>query len=147
MTFRWPWSLFACSVVAGSLILGCSSEVKSVPITGTVKFNSQPVEIGLIEFYPIAPTIGAMAGSPIEKGAYSISATNGLRAGGKYSVQITASRKTGKKVANIMGGGAGQIDLYEQYLPAKYNKESKLEVTLSAPNQRKFDFDLTGNAK
>lgn len=146
MTFWRQWCLIACSLTVG-LIPGCTPAVKTVPISGVVKFNSKPIEKGLIEFYPIAPTKGPMEGRPIEQGAYTVPVTSGLRDGGKYLVRITASRKTGKKVANIMGGGGDQLDLYEQYLPAKYHKDSKLEISLADQNKRKFDFDLTGDEK
>ncbi len=88
-----------------------------------------------------------MAGSSIEKGAYAIPTESGLQIGGKYIVRITATRKTGKQAANIMGGGGSAIDLFEQYLPATYNKQSTLEITVSDRNKRKFDFDLKAAGK
>ncbi|MDB5337936.1 MAG: hypothetical protein JWN70_3555 [Planctomycetaceae bacterium] len=145
MTFRRQWRLVAC-VAAVSLFMGCQSQVMTVPITGVIKLNSQPIEKGLIEFYPMGTTTGSMTGGDIEKGAYSLPAVSGLRAGGKYRVQITASRKTGKQAADLMRG-SGMIDLYEQFVPAKFNRESELELTLSDPNKRKFDFDLKGEVK
>ncbi len=147
MTLCRQLGLIACSLAVG-LIPGCTPAVKTVPISGVVKFNSKPIEKGLIEFYPIEPTKGGMEGRPIEQGAYTVPPTSGLKDGGKYLVRITASRKTGKKVANIMGGGGGpDLDLYEQFLPAKYHSDSKLEISLADQNKRKFDFDLTGEEK
>jgi hypothetical protein len=141
MISRMQLCLVASSLVVG-LVSGCGPAVTTVPVTGVVQFDSKPLDKGLIEFYPVAPTIGAMAGSTIEKGAYAVPFESGLQIGGKYIVRITATRKTGKQAANIMGGGGSAIDLFEQYLPATYNKQSTLEITVSDRNKRKFDFDL-----
>lgn len=146
MMVRAQFYLLATWLLCGC-IAGCGSASTMVPVTGVVKFDSKPLDTGLIEFYPVAPTPGAMAGSSINQGAYSIPADKGLQIKGKYTVKITATRKIGKQVANIMSPAGGQMDLFEQYLPAAYNTKSKLEITIPEGDQRKFDFELNGDGK
>jgi hypothetical protein len=55
-------------------------------------------------------------------------------------VEITASRKTGR-VVMAEGFGDETIDESEQFIPAKYNAESTLEVEIKA-GRNTADFDL-----
>ncbi|HEY4263408.1 MAG TPA: hypothetical protein VGM98_24810 [Schlesneria sp.] len=146
MTVRISRNLAAAFAVCG-LMAGCGAAKTTVPISGVVKLDTKPLEKGLIEFLPIAPTPGAMGGSSIENGAYSIPADHGLQIGGKYTVRITATRKTGQQAANIMGSAGGVMDLFEQFLPEEYNTQSKLEAAITDASKRKFDFDLVSEAK
>ena len=67
---------------------------------------------------------------------------------GKFRVEITASRKTGKQIpdpAAMMdtSEGNGMIDQYEQYIPPRYNKRSELTVEVTDDGPNEFDFPLT----
>lgn len=146
MTSRIQCYLAACGLGL-ILIAGCGAPVTMVPVTGTVTYDSKPLEQGLIEFYPVAPTPGAMAGASIERGAYSVPGDKGLQVKGKYTVKITATRKSGKQTTNILPGGSGQMDLYEQFLPETYNTKSKLEAAIADPSKRKFDFNLKADGQ
>jgi hypothetical protein len=48
---------------------------------------------------------------------------------GKFRVEITAIRKTDKKVQDPI---LGLVPLEEQYIPAKYNDSSQLEIDVPA---------------
>jgi len=61
---------------------------------------------------------------------------------GKFRVEITAMRPSGKMVPNRFTGNMMMLE--EQYVPDKYNKNSQLELTV--PSERGTvakDFELT----
>jgi hypothetical protein len=64
---------------------------------------------------------------------------------GKYTVRITADRPTGKTAAALASsGGQAPTQVYEQYIPAKFNERSELTVEIGAEPDAVHDFALTG---
>ena len=61
---------------------------------------------------------------------------------GKFRVEITALRPTGKQFRDLVGN---MVTLEEQYIPAKYNAESKLEAEIGADGPRHLEFAITSN--
>ena len=61
---------------------------------------------------------------------------------GQFRVKITAQRNTGRQATDPYRGG--KYDVQEQYLPARYNRKSQLEATLTPEGANVFDFDLKG---
>ncbi len=88
----------------------------------------------MIQFRPLSGTPGPTAGGEIRDGRFAITAERGTFAG-KFRVEITARRKTGRKTHDELAGTT--LDEYEQYLPSRYNSESDLivEVTEAGPNE------------
>jgi hypothetical protein len=126
-----------------ALCLGCGS--KTIRIEGTVTYNGKPISEGTIEFLPIEGTSGPSVGGKIKEGRYEFSTDKGLTRGGRYQVLISALAKTGRKVPNIMKPGGPPMELSENYIPAMYNSESNLKVTLSKDSTTNtFDFPLQG---
>ena len=70
-------------------------------------------------------------------GKFSIPAAGGTFAG-KFRVEITASRPSGKKVADRFTGKL--VDSYEQFIPRKYNTESQLTADVKAGAENRFEF-------
>jgi hypothetical protein len=111
-------------------------------VSGVVSFDGEPVEEGQIIFTPQGKE-GNVAGAMIEDGAYSIPREKGPVAG-PHSVSITASRKTGqKKKAPVPAPPGEMIELREEYIPAKYNRQTTLSVEIEVGDNPDVDFELT----
>jgi hypothetical protein len=120
---------------------GCGSNVWR-PVSGTVKFDGEPVAEGSISFEP-ADGKGPSAGGSIQDGEYLVAR---LMSGRKI-VRIVGVRKTGKKVQRPMTGpggpsGGATIDEVESYIPAIYNTQSTLTCEVVGDGQNRIDFDL-----
>lgn len=114
-------------------IVGCSRS-SLCTVTGSVSFNGQPVKDGSIRFFPIEGTEGNGAVTTIQNGQFHTNSESKLRSG-KYMVQITATRKTGRtiKPKEVMPGDSGSpIEEEVQIIPPKYNTKSELRVELHA---------------
>ena len=141
----WYWSRWVCllTVASGSALLsGCGrSDSDRVEIKGTVTLNNNPVEMGLVSFRPQPGTASPSAGAKIVDGKYSVAPEGGLLPG-KFRVEITASRPTGKEVNTRFSDQP--VILQQQYIPDKYNKNSQLEITIP-PDAGKIteNFELT----
>ncbi len=121
--------------------LGCSSGSDRVAIFGKVTFDGQPVDNGQIVFAP--QSTGHTAVAPIVAGAYAVPAEKGASPGASYTVRITADRPTGKKIqASGYAAGDPPQEVYEQYIPAKYNESSELQFDVGAESEVVKDFDL-----
>jgi hypothetical protein len=120
---------------------GCGDNDGRLSVSGNVKLDGKPLPEGSIEFLPIAGTGGPTAGATIEEGKYRIAAGRGLFAG-QFRVKITAQRNTGRQATDPYRGV--KYDVQEQYLPARYNRKSQLEATLTPEGANVFDFDLKG---
>ena len=111
------------------MFVGCGSDDGRATVRGSVTFDGVPLDAGVIALVPEPGSSGSAAGGEIESGSYSISSDGPLP--GKYMVQITASRKTGQMVEQT-----------EQYIPAKYNKNTELIVEIESGSNR-CDFELS----
>lgn len=135
----WAWIMLATA-------LGCGGqELGKVVVTGKVTFEGVPVENGEIRFYPTKETIGPVSGAPIVNGQFEAKAKGGVPLG-THQVQIRGYRAAGagpdisSSPAAAPGDATGPA---EQYLPAKYNDDSTLTLTVgSDANPLAKDFDL-----
>ena len=128
-------------IVVGACLLltvGCGQPGNRLGLNGTVTLDGEPLEVGSIAFLPGSDTKGPTAGGRISEGQFSVAADKGIFEG-EFRVAITASRKTGRQEKDPFGN---PFDVREQYLPARYNRQSELtaEVTSSGPNE--FEFAL-----
>jgi len=125
---------FAALLGVGVVLLitsGCgpSDGIPTYPVTGTVTFAGQPVEVGTIVFDPVDQV--------------SPSAMGGIQDG-----QITANVPAGEMIIRITAVRLLDIrDQYgeritESYIPGQYNKKSKLRETVSPDAENHFVFDL-----
>lgn len=116
-------------ILALVLFAGCGgSEEKRFTVTGNVSYAGKPVETGSISFVPADPALSP-DGAPIENGAYTCAVRPG-----KMKVQITGSKRVKPKK-----GDDPNLELYEDYIPAKFNLESALEVEVSTNMTKDFD--------
>lgn len=110
-------------------------------IGGTVTLEGQPLKEGPISFFPQLDTKGPTAGASIVDGKFTINAKKGPLPG-KFHVQITATRLTGRKII-APPPTEGTVDEIEQYLPARYNTMSELEAELTDEGPNHFEYDLS----
>ena len=96
------------AAVLAAALSGCSSQAT---VKGTVRFDGQPVENGGITFIP-AGAGGQKAGAEIRNGTYEIPRDR-APAPGKYKVEVTWNKKTGKQVT-VPGDPGNKIDETQQ---------------------------------
>ena len=100
-------------------------------VTGTVKWQGEPVEKGDIIFDPVERKTRAEA-TKIVGGNYS------LRIGaGKMKVRIFASRELPGKVSKDMNA-----PVLEHYIPPEFNRQTTLEAEVLPRDDNQFSFDL-----
>lgn len=141
-----PRHRLVCIVLVAALA-GCNKGgLTKVIISGDVTYNGQPVTNGEILFYPTGDTQGPVSGAPIKDGHYEASGKGGVPVG-THRVVIHGYRapknnsKTGAQSMAAMGEEGGTR---EQYLPAKFNEKSALEMKVEASKSRDTkDFQLT----
>lgn len=110
--------------------LGCGGD-GMVVASGSVTFDGHPLAEGAISFYP-ADTRDGPQGGRIRDGRFQLRCRPG-----KHRVEILASRP--KVGAQELTPGMAPL---EQYIPARYNDASSLEVEVSSKSGQQFTFDL-----
>lgn len=119
------------------ILAGCGAAYPGrVEVSGSVSYDGEPIEDGLIRFIPEGATRGSIAQGKIIDGQYHIDHLGGV-AVGTNRVEI---RAYDPKVPEPMGPG---IPPREQLLPERFNKESELITTVE--NSRsviELNFDL-----
>jgi hypothetical protein len=129
------WLLAPCWVVL-ALAVGCSSEKRSLEVTGKATYNGEAMPNGDIMFIPEDKKVAPEAGV-IKDGTYKIKLQPG-----KYRVEIRAVRPTGKQIPSAAGPGETVPEVAD-YIPEEYNTNSKLTADANAAKTT-FDFDLKG---
>jgi hypothetical protein len=119
------------------LICGCGGPGAREAITGTVTFDGKPLDKGEITLIPQTNTKGPTAGAEIVGGKFTIPAAGGTFAG-KFRVEITASRPTGRKGIDRLTGTP--MSGSEQYIPSRYNTESQLTADVKAGAENRLEF-------
>lgn len=115
-----------------------------IAVSGNVTFQGQSVPGGTIYFVPCDGTEGLPANASIKDGRYHMK-TNGGLSSGDYNVKIEAYRHVGVPLQAVLGTGPEQqMQSREQYIPAKYNTNTELKLTVeSGSGTIKQDFDLS----
>ena len=121
---------------------GCGSKSRwqHAAVEGKVTLDGVPIERGAINFIPTGQTQGVATGAAIENGQYHIAAADGPVVG-MNRVEISAPRKTGRKVQAAMSDPGKTMDETVEAVPAKYNRTSTLEREIK-PEKNVLDFDL-----
>ncbi|MEX1042627.1 MAG: hypothetical protein WDZ51_18480 [Pirellulaceae bacterium] len=103
------------------------------PVQGTVTYQGQPIENGMIVFFPTQRGGGAEAGMKIVDGAFAGKATAGAK-----RVSIQANRPASPVEDEDESLHRGE----EQYIPAKYNEASKMECEILPQANEGLEFHL-----
>ena len=118
-------------------ILGCgrTSDMPRAIVEGTVTYDGQPIEKGRIRFEPLPGTRGNLSVGVIDHGEYRIDDFGGVPVG-KHRIELYSYDP------NDPAGGPGGPPP-KQFLPAKYNYESTIELEIEAtPSPVVHDFTL-----
>ncbi|MEW4566036.1 hypothetical protein AB1K70_26200 [Bremerella sp. JC770] len=122
------------------LTAGCGGDgIPRAAVQGTVTYDGDPVESGVIMFIP--ETVAPVA-LKITDGHYDSESDVNDRRGaviGHCSVQIFANRRTGRSYTDVMTGD--KMEETKQFLPAKYNERTELTADVESGRQT-IDFDL-----
>ncbi len=122
---------------------GCGSQTTTMRVWGDASYDGQPIESGQIVLSPIEGTGGPSTGAAIERGKYDLRQEDGARAGGTYRVEITAYGTERTYTPNASGKGP-TTTIREQFVPARYNRESQLRLKVSGvSDENRHDFELT----
>jgi hypothetical protein len=132
-----PMRLTRCSLLSLLLATGCGGPDNRGEISGTVRFNGEPLATGSISFVPTGQNSGPTSGALIAGGTYHVPRDKGA-AVGENRVMIRSVAKTGRK---IVSGHGDLVDERRQIIPAKYNDASELVRTVQ-PSSNQLDFDL-----
>jgi predicted small lipoprotein YifL len=113
-----------------AMVTGCgkSGPVK-YPVQGEVRFKNAPIDNGTMTLIPKSSS-ARTAVSSIVNGKYKTEVT-----AGDWTVNIRAVREKGKP--DPKGGETPR----EQYIPAKFNSDSKVVVTVPS-EKNEFNYDL-----
>ncbi len=124
-----------------SALVGCSGAVvEKAEVEGTVTYNGNPVETGMIRFLPKDGTVGPMAAGAISFGKYKVTAIGGVPIG-KHKVEIEAwVERPDLRPANVPMAPMPR----EAYIPEKYNTSTELEATVVSGSTAPIDFELEG---
>jgi hypothetical protein len=116
-------------------LIGCGKSDGRIAIKGNVVLDGVPLTDGTVTFFPVSGGSGVSSGGSIKQGLY----TSDIMPG-KYVVQITANRKTGKMLT--LSPDDPPLEEFEQYIPDKYNKNSELTIDVENKSKQTFDFTL-----
>ena len=123
--------LSASFVIA--LLAGCSSKPAGGTVKGTVTLDGQPLASGQILFVAVDQS------SPSAEAAITAGAFEALVPPGEKRVEIRAPKVTGKKKMYDTPDSP-TVDTVVELLPAKYNVNSELKMTVDGSTQeQKFD--------
>jgi len=110
--------------------VGCGkSGPPKYPVQGEIRFKRTPIENGTMTLIPKS-SAARTAMTPIVNGKYKTEVT-----AGDWTVNIRAVREKG--TPDPKGGEVPR----EQYIPSRYNGESKVVITLPSENSE-FNYDL-----
>lgn len=110
-------------------LAGCGPPNDKVLVSGTVTWDGKPIPTGQIELF-LPQRIPAGAG-PIANGRFKF-----LSKTGNVTVEIHANR------ARAITGKAESTRSHEQYVPARYNRQTELTAELVPPGPVSLKFDL-----
>jgi hypothetical protein len=139
--------LLACLVLmpasAAMFSAGCGGaddDHPRQPVSGTVKFQGEPLKSGLIQFQPASADASTAGGAGIVDGQYSISRAEGL-VPGSYRVSITS---LGAAATPLPAGATpgDPVMKVKEPIPARYNATTELKAQVTKEGPNKFDFDL-----
>jgi hypothetical protein len=121
-------------LAACSLIFGCDSgkrgEPAKFPVKGTVTIDGKPLPQGLVYLKTVAT--GAIDTFDVKEGKFEGKAQQGER-----RVEVCVYEKVPPKPNDPMSR-----ETQKNTIPARYNRDSKLTVTVSPSGPNEFEFQV-----
>jgi hypothetical protein len=132
-------TLLGLAGAAAIVLTGCGDG--RVRVSGTVVYESKPLELGIISFEP-ADGVGPTTGGLITDGEYDLTG-NARSTTGEKIVRIVGSRKSGRKLPAPPPSPPGtMIDEMIQCIPKQYNEKSILKVQITPGNDNTHNFEM-----
>ena len=118
-------------------IVGCSgSGVERAEVAGMVTVDGTPLPMGEIRFLPTAETKGPAWSASIKNGQYTTAGTKGTPVG-DLRIEINGFRvPSWYKPPPGLTTEPKDMPPAEQYLPAKFNSQSELKMTIASGSGR-----------
>lgn len=137
---RLTWQLALMCLLVGGAAAGCSKgdPWDRVVVAGRVSLDGKSIDKGQIRFVPSKNSAGPITIAAIENGKYSTSADGGVVVG-THRVEIRGYDPD-EYAAAPKGPGDPPV---RPLVPAKYNRNSELSVTLTPSSPTTLDFALT----
>lgn len=123
--------LVFCLTALSLASAGCAAS-SDCTVRGRVTFNDEPVKEGDILFIPEAGNARPSAGKVID-GEFDCDVPVG-----RHKVEIRASRP----MPGVTVAGMGNV--YEDYVPSRYNSATELHAEVRSGAENRFDFALVG---
>ena len=123
-----------CVVTCALALAGCANKTNHGTVTGDVTLDGQPLKSGVIHFES-ADGKTATADATIADGKYNVEMPPGDK-----RISISAPKVTGKRKAYDTPDSP-TVDIVQELLPARYNAQSDLTLTVTAGSQQK-NYDL-----
>ncbi|MEZ6072180.1 MAG: hypothetical protein R3C10_18460 [Pirellulales bacterium] len=134
------WLFFAGAVV---LAAGCDDQRDPhgrLALSGTVTFQGQPLDQGLIDFLPVDRPGSAGARGRVRDGTYSIPRHQGV-VPGRYRVVITSAESVSAEAPDGTPGRAFPLPGKER-IPPEFNSESEWTVEAREGDENTFEFTI-----
>ena len=77
----------------------------------------------------------------VKDGVYDIDVSNGMTAG-MYRVELSFAKSTGRKVPDPDAGAGDMKDEVVEELPAKFNRNSTIQIDFDPKQDKPIDLDL-----
>jgi hypothetical protein len=119
------------AAVALVFVSGCGGEtIERATVSGNVTLDGKPMPSGQIRFIPTSETGGPIWSAWIKDGKYTTAGTKGTPVG-ELRIEIDAFR-TPASYKGLPPAAEGEEAMIpqEQFLPAKYNTQSELKMTI-----------------
>ena len=141
--FRFSRYSMCCALMTALLVGGGEDDgLERVVVSGAVKYQGKPIPVGMIRFVPPPTSAAPASGSQIIDGRYSANIRGGVPVG-TYKVNIEAYSTVTNTTPPSKSAPPGLPVVNKQYLPAKYNANTTLEITIQpGSGEITKDFDL-----
>ncbi len=126
------------AVLVGTLVLcaGCGDPNTST-VTGTVTVDGEPLAEGAIRFDPKDGAV-ATSGNQIKDGKFTVVGPPGIK-----KVVITSAKAIGEESLYEDDPKAPKRKISKQWLPARYNEQTELELDVKPGKNPPQEFKLT----
>lgn len=138
-------SITRCSIAIAMIglyltMLGCSGSVgRTGRVYGAVTIDGEPMSEGQIRFFAVDGGIGT--DGVVSNGKYDIASSDGMSAG-KFRVEFSLERKTGKKIPDRDGAQGDMKEEVIESLAANFNRSSTIQIEYDPKVDRPYDFKL-----
>lgn len=119
---------------------GCSdsSELRG-RVHGKVTVDGKPLPTAQIRFFSVSGGVGT--DGTVKDGSYEIPIASGMTSG-KYRVELSFAKSTGRKIPDPDAGAGDMKDEVVEDLPAKFNRNSTIQIDFDPKQDKPIDLDL-----